>query len=96
MIDTVNKFIHIYFTSFPYDYYKKKDQESNFALSGIGLGFIYSQRVFWVSNFILISILYNIKNNDLFYINIFLSFLCIFLYIDTAYSFSQLHPFYSN
>ena len=72
--------LYIYFTPFPYLLYKNATNASNLGIAGIGLGFIQSQKIFWISNFIMI-IFYIFKENINLYLNIILLSLCIFLYI---------------
>jgi hypothetical protein len=47
---TLYKLFKVYFTPFPYVYYHKSKRIGNFAYSGIGLGLIYYQQIFWISN----------------------------------------------
>ena len=67
---------YVYFTYFPHMLYTKGNCSGNMAISGIGLGLMNSQKMFWISN-ILICILFFTKNN---YLNAFLYSMCIYLY----------------
>ena len=42
---------------------------------------IYSQQMFWISNIGVAIVLYNKSNENLYYINIFISFICGCLYL---------------
>jgi len=77
----VKKIVCIYLTPFPYEFYDEANRVSNFAHSGIGSGLIEAQRDFWVSNCVLILILYNKNDHNHFYINSCLFTFCIILYI---------------
>ena len=44
------------FTNFPQNLFIHANKNSNFALTGIGLGLIYNQRVFWISNVTLLCV----------------------------------------
>lgn len=70
----------VYFTSFPYYLYNESNNNSNMAFVGIGIGLIYSQQLFWISNFGITIFIYNKNNLNYFYINYFLLLICIFLY----------------
>ena len=78
---------YVYFTSLPQTLYRKANQHGNLSITGIGLGLIYSQQMFWVSNMGMCIFLYN-KNNVysnlniyFYYINHFLFYACCYLYL---------------
>jgi len=61
--------LQVYFTFLPNSIYKLGINSGNFAICGIGLGLLYSRRIFWICNSIII-ILYYYKsyvNQYLFY-----------------------------
>lgn len=77
--------INVYFTLYPQILYNNSVNNGNMALAGIGLGLIYSQRMFWISN-LSICILTFYKYNNYEYINsqymlLFLYFIPISIYI---------------
>lgn len=85
----ISIFFNIYFTFLPYDLYQNANKYGNFDKATIAIGLINSQNLFWISNIIMITILF-LKNNKYFYYTNFLLFLLgIYLYI---YSF--IHFFY--
>jgi hypothetical protein len=78
---------YVYFTFLPQTLYRKANQHGNLSITGIGLGLIYSQQMFWVSNIGMCIFLYN-KNNvysnlniHFYYINHFLFYGCCYLYL---------------
>ena len=77
----IKNIIYIYFTLLPYYLYDEANKHGNFCFAGIGLGLIYSQQMFWISNIGIIIVLYNKSNENLYYINIFISFICCCLYL---------------
>jgi len=76
----VKKIVCIYFTPFPYEFYDEANRVSNFAQWGIGSALIEAQRDFWVSNCVLLFIIYYKNNPTFFYMNIGLSIFCSILY----------------
>jgi hypothetical protein len=85
MISTI---IKVYFTFLPYELYQNANRYGNFGKSGIAIGLINSQNLFWMSNIIMTTIFF-LKNNKYFYYTNFLLFLlCIYLYV---YSFKQFY-----
>ena len=53
----------IYFTPGPYYLYEEASRAGNMAYAGIGLGFINSQRIFWVANCgTVLCLYYNLTN----------------------------------
>jgi len=59
----------VYFTPLPYIIYEQSNRHGNMAYTGIGLGLIQTQQIFWVSNSIMSVIIYNRNNRDLVYLN---------------------------
>jgi hypothetical protein len=82
--------IFTYFTTFPQNLYIQANKNSNLPLTGIGLGLIYNQRIFWISNISLGYLIYN-KNNNIFLISNLNSFYFLYssiqflLYLKTIY-----------
>jgi hypothetical protein len=83
--DLINYFL-VYFTSYPYFIYNKSNNSGNLAFSGIGLGLIQSQQIFWISNGIMMINYYLYFNKNYYYINIFLAGLCTYLYIHSFFT----------
>ena len=78
---TFKKIYYIYMTDYPYHFYRISDSESNFSLVGISSNLIHYQRIFWLSNlFIGITIFFR-NNTNMSFINIFLLFSSLMLYI---------------
>lgn len=78
---TFKKIYYIYMTDYPYHFYRISDSESNFGLVGISSNLIHYQRIFWLSNlFIGITIFFR-NNTNMSFINIFLLFSSLILYI---------------
>lgn len=78
-------FINIYFTLYPQILYHNSINNGNMALAGIGLGLIYSQRMFWLSTLSICMITFYKYNNDDYansqYMLIFLYFIPLFFYL---------------
>ena len=78
-------FINIYFTLYPQILYYNSTNNGNMSLAGVGLGLIYSQRMFWISNLSICMItFYKYNNNENIksqYIIIFLYFIPLSMYI---------------
>lgn len=70
----------IYFTSYPQILYFNASRSSNFAILGIAEGLVTAQYTFWLSNIGVIVIIASKNNSSLFYTNIFLFMLCLYLY----------------
>ena len=66
----ISIFFHIYFTLLPYDLYQNANKYSNFGKIEIAIGLINSQNLFWMSNIIMITILF-LKNNRFFLVYFF-------------------------
>ena len=81
IIQNIKYIIYIYFTPFPYAIYNESTRNGNFAFAGVGLGLINSQQIFWNSNVCTALLIYNRNNVNFYYVNIFVFFICIFLYI---------------
>jgi hypothetical protein len=79
-----DKIIYVYFSPFPYYIYNKSNDIGNLALSGVGLGLIQCQKMFWFYNFGMMLFLYY-KNNNLYYTNNFILFLFYCLYTLSLY-----------
>ena len=77
--------IDIYFTLYPHLLYYNSTNNGNMSLACIGLGLIYSQRMFWISNLSIFMITFykynNYENINSQYIIIFLYFIPISMYI---------------
>lgn len=72
--------LYVYFTPFSYFIYKYATDLGNLGISGIGLGLIHSQRIFWIANIIIFTSLYLYYIN-LYYINLLLFITSGYLYI---------------
>lgn len=83
-----------YFTSFPNNLFIQANKNSNFALTGIGLGLMNNQRVFWVSNATLLWIQYNHHNpylkSKMNFFYLLYSSIQIILFFKTIYLFKLL------
>ena len=67
--------IYVYFTLVTHILYNKATNVGNLAWAGIALGLIHSQIIFWFANLLLcLSLFLFLK------INIFILFVCIYLY----------------
>jgi len=99
MLSKINYFLYVYFTSYPQYIYKKANIGGYFALSGVGLGLIHSQIVFWVANTItvpcLITIIENNYHFELTHVNVSILTFCTFLYtasfMKTNYLYRYIH-----
>ena len=80
--------IYVYFTLVPHILYNQASNAGNFAWTGIALGLIHSQIIFWFANLLLFLSLF-LKN----YINIFILFVCFYLYIFSFLKFNYLIGF---
>jgi hypothetical protein len=80
-LQTIKKFFNVYFTNFPYNHYNLSTKYSNFGLIGISYELIYAQQTFWLANICSFVFIYNIKNKDFFYYNIFMLGWSISLYL---------------
>jgi len=77
---TMQKLYFIFFTSYPYDLFNSSNRYGNMGLAGVGLGLIHAQKCFWIANIGTGIFIYNIKNEDFIYYNVFILFSSIFLY----------------
>lgn len=73
---------YTYFTYFPCLLYNYANNYGNLSMSGIGLGLIYSQRIYWIANIISFISLY-LYNMNIYYVNILLFIICGYLYISS-------------
>jgi hypothetical protein len=80
--------IYVYFTITPQLLYYEATSCGNFAYTGIALGLIHSQIIFWIANLLLLLSLF-LKN----YMNIFILSICIYLYILSFLKFNYLVRF---
>lgn len=80
-INKLIKIVQVYFTPYPYLLYSNANNNGNLGLTGIGLGLIYCQKIFWINNICMIIILYNQNNIKFYFIQkiIFLSFIYLYL-----------------
>lgn len=76
----LKKILYVYFTNYPYLLYNNSNNSGNLALSGVGLGLINSQMMFWISNTGMTFFIFSKNNINLYYINVFICFTCGFLY----------------
>jgi hypothetical protein len=88
--------ISTYFTFLPYELYENANRYGNFAKAGIAIGLINSQNLFWISNIIMIFIVFFKNNKYLYYINFLLFLLCIYLYIYSLIQFIYLVKYIKN
>jgi hypothetical protein len=72
----IKDLILVYFTHFPYYIYQIGSNNSNFAICGVGLGLIQAQRLFWISNTLIVTSFY-FKNH----INLYVYYFCVFISI---------------
>lgn len=49
IIEYIKIILYIYFTPFPYSLYKTSTNMSNLGITGIALGFIHGQIIFWIT-----------------------------------------------
>jgi hypothetical protein len=70
MLLKIKLFLCVYFTPFPQIIHEKSISHGNFAISGIGLGLIKTQLIFWIANFITATnfIIYKNNNSDFTFI----------------------------
>jgi len=75
-----------YFTTFPKNLFIQANKNSNLGLTGIGIGLINNQRIFWISNVGLIIIFYH-SNSQINKMFVSLSYISIqfFLFYKTTY-----------
>ena len=100
MLSKINYFLYVYFTPYPQYIYKKANDRSNLALSGVGLGLIHSQMAFWVANGItLSSLIIMIENNynydyfEITHVNVCIFTFCTFLYTASFMKTNYLYKF---
>ena len=79
-MNLIKKILYVYFTNYPYLLYHKSNNYGNLALSGIGLGLIDSQRMFWISNSGMAIFIFSRNYVNLYHMNIFICLTCGFLY----------------
>lgn len=79
-IKFITNIFYTCFTLLPYHVYNQGNNCGNFALSGLGLGLIRCQHVFWISNIIMFQVIYLKNNNNLYYFNVFLVSTCSLIY----------------
>jgi hypothetical protein len=73
----IKHFLLTYFSLYPQRLYKRHSNYGNMDISGIGLGLINTQRIFWISNFIIGTTFY-VTNDD--NIHLFIFPFCAYLY----------------
>jgi len=78
---TIKKFCNIYFTNFPLNHYNRSIKYSNIGLIGLSYDLIHAQQIFWLANISSFAFIYNIKNIDFFYYNMFMLGWSISLYL---------------
>lgn len=71
--------VHIYFTTLPNYIYDYATSTGNLGIAGVGLQLMHSQKLFWISNFVLLLILYKY--------NIYILLFCAYLYILSLYKY---------
>jgi len=81
LLHNVKQIYLIYFTSYPQTFYFKAGRSGNFDMLGISEGLVNAQYTFWISNIGIIFIIYHKNNSSLFYNNIFLFIVCLYLYV---------------
>ena len=56
--------LFVYFTPFPQIIHKNATKHGNFAVSGVALGLIKMQFIFWITNFVTVTNIIIYKNNN--------------------------------
>jgi hypothetical protein len=82
-------FFYTYFTTYPYWLYQRAMSCGNMAYTGIGLGLIQCQQLFWISN-ATITIVAFFRNEMAYYITCLLLLFGIGLYINSIAKFYYL------
>lgn len=77
---TIIHILLIYFSNLPYYIYSHANKNSNLALVGLGIGLLDAQKLFWISNFILL-IKYNFVAFIPFFLNYIIFYFSIYLYL---------------
>ena len=85
-------FVNSFFTSYPYHIYNYASSKGNFALTGVGLGLIQAQKIFWMANGIVFMFIISKNNNYILINNVLLLIICI-LYSISLYKCYSLHLF---
>ena len=84
VLHKIKYIIYVYFTTFPYLLHEIGNNSGNMGISGIGLGLIDCQKIFWISNIgVFLHLLIKKYYINLYFINIFLYLLFIYLYISS-------------
>jgi hypothetical protein len=65
--------MEVYFTTLPSVLYKMGINNGNFALCGIGLGLIYSKRLFWICNLSIATLYYYKQYANIYFYYLFVS-----------------------
>jgi hypothetical protein len=78
----IGSILAVFFTNIPYRIYKVGNSTSNMATTGIGLGLITAQRLFWITNVGMTVALY--------YKSPLLGVICISSYMLSVYKTKQL------
>jgi len=79
-VSITKKVFLVFFTPYPYVLCCSYDSISNFACTGIALGLMYTQVIFWVSNGFMFFIWITKNNTFLYYFRFVLFFYTIYLY----------------
>ena len=95
LLKNINRIFTIFFTPFPYYLYNISTKHSNFAYSGVGLGLINLQKIFYISNLGLFFFIYY-YNSINFYIQIILCNLFIYIYVSIILKTFYLVKFLEN
>ena len=79
--------VFTYFTNFPYILRDTSSRVGNMAYTGVGLGLIHCQHMFWISNTSVVIVFFNkYYNINYYYVNYWLLALSIIFY---GYSFAK-------
>lgn len=83
LVSKIKKLFLVLFTPYPYFLCSAYDKISNFGCSGIALGLMYSQLIFWISNSFMFFIWITRNYSFFYYFHVILFFYTIYLYFLT-------------
>ena len=85
--DKMRQILYVWFTPTPYILYNHATNIGNFGFAGLAFGLIHAQNMFGISTIMGLGVIYFAKTPHLYYINILIGGLCLYLY---GYSISQI------
>ena len=78
--DKMRQVLYVWATPTPYILYNHATNIGNFGFAGVAFRLIHAQNMFGISTIMGLGVLYFAKNPHLYYINILIGGLCLYLY----------------